>query len=258
MDFIASLLSSIAAFFTSIDYTPLKQFIDLNDARNLAAIVGVIIAVYAASKKWGTAAIYQAQIGYQINRPARITNLSLANLKDKPLIVYRILARFNDRKSYVVLHKFEPPLVIEALKATSIEPELFSRLEVEKNPFEEFSIKMDIMLVTESTVVKCKPAKVPESLVMKHMKGFTEIGKSTNRFNGKVYTDQAAYAVIYRFKDADRTSFILHGGHIVDEWPFHFNAIPSESMRDEHSLKEALLGLSTQIGTTLHASKLSR
>lgn len=256
MEYITSVLDCIAAFFTSIDYSPLKHLIDLNDARNLAAIIGVGIALYAASKKWGNAAIYQAQIGYRINSPTRITNLSIANLKDKPLIIYRILARFNDSKSYVTLQKFEPPLVIEGLKATSIEPDSFSRLDSVKNPFEDFALKMDIVLVTESTLVKCKPAKIPESLIMKHMKGFTEIGKTTNRFNKKIYTEQAAYALIYRYKDEDRTSFLLHGGHIIDEWPFRVNSIPSESMRSVESLEAALHDLSAVIGTPLQAQKL--
>ncbi|SFI69799.1 hypothetical protein SAMN05216206_2771 [Pseudomonas guineae] len=257
MDFIASLLSSTTAFFTSIDYTPLKQFVDLNDARNLAAIVGVIITVNAASKKWGTAAIYQAQIGYQINRPTRITSLSLANLKDKPLIIYRIIARFNESKTYVILQEFKPPLVIDGLKATTLDPDAFSSLDAEKNPFDDFDAKMDIILVTESTAVKCKPAKSQESLTLKHMKGFTQIGKSTRLFNKKVYTAQAAYALVYRHKDTDCTSFLLHGGHIIDEWPFRYNAISRESMKDETSLLNALRDLSEQVGTKIHAQKLT-
>lgn len=258
MEYITSVLDCIAAFFASIDYTPLKHLIDLNDARNLAAIVGVVIAVYAASKKWGNAAIYQAQVSFQVNRPVRISNLSLANLKDKPLIVYRILASFNESKSFVTLRKFEPPLVIEGLKATSIEPDDFSSLDCPKNPFADINVKMDIMLVTESTVVKCKPAKIPEGLVKKHMKGFKEIGKSTMRHNGKVYTEEAAYALVYRYKDADRTSFILRGGHIIDEWPFRTNALPRECMDDPALLKQALHSLSEEIKTPLHAIKLSR
>jgi len=258
MEYVASALTGITAFFASIDYTPLKHLVDLNDARNLAAIVGVAIALYAASKKWGNAAIYQAQFGYQVNRPARITNLSLANLKDKPLIVYRILARFNDSKTYVTLQEFKPPLVIEGLKATSLEPEPFSSLQCEKNPFDDFAIKMDILLVTESTVVKCKIAKSPETLTARHLKGFVEIGKSTRLFNKKIYNEQAAYALVYQHAGEDRTSFLLHGGHITDEWPFRFNSIPSESMKDETSLSEALRDLSTQVGTQIHAVKLTR
>lgn len=256
MEYITSALDCIAAFFASIDYTPLKHLIDLNDARNLAAIVGVVIAVYAASKKWGNAAIYQAQISFQINRPARISNLSLANLKDKPLIVYRILASFEESKSFVTLRMFQPPLVIEGLQATSIEPDDFSSLDCQKNPFADITVKMDIMLVTESTVVKCKPAKIPESLVLKHMKGFREIGKSTMRHNGKVYTDEAAYALVYRYKDADRTSFILHGGHIIDEWPFRIKSLSPACMADQTLLKQELNALSEKVGTPLHAIRL--
>lgn len=257
MEYITSVLDCIAAFFASIDYTPLKHIIDLNDARNLAAIAGVVIAIYATSKKWGNAAIYQAQMGYQINRPARIISLSLANLKEKPLIIYRIIARFNESKTYVILQEFKPPLVIDGLKATTLDPDAFSSLDANKNPFEDFDVKMDIMLVTESTVVKCKPAKSSESLTLKHMKGFSPIGKSTMLFNKKVYTHQAAYALIYRYKDSDCTSFLLHGGHIIDEWPFRVNSIPKDSMRDEQSLEQALKDLSAKLDTKIYAQRLS-
>jgi hypothetical protein len=258
MDFFASVFSCIASFFTSIDYTPLKQFIDLNDARNLAAIVGVIIAVYAASKKWGAAAIYQAQISYTQNKPARITSLSIANLKDKPLVVYRALAKFNSLKAYVTIQKFDPPLVIEGLQATSIEPDEFSGLSFPQNPFSDPFVKMDLMLVTESTVVKCKPAKIPETLIRKHMKGFNEIGKYTNKLNGKVYTSDAAYAILYQFKGETRTSFLLNYGYICEDWPFQFNAIPAENMASEESVLKAVEEISKQIGVPLQLRNLAK
>ncbi|WP_339410194.1 hypothetical protein [Pseudomonas sp. EA_35y_Pfl2_R5] len=256
MDFIASLLSSTTAFFTSIDYTPLKQFIDLNDARNLAAIVGVIIAIYAASKKWGTSAIYQAKISYTRNRPARVTNISIANLKDKPLVVYEVLAKFDHLKAYVTLQRFEPPLVIEGLQATSFEPDDFSGLNSEKNPFEELKIRMNLVLVTESTVVTCKPAKLPATLVRKHLKGFQEIGKFTNKFNGKVYSREAAYAVIYPIKGVTQTSFILHSGFIYGEWPFQYNAISPEDMKTEDSVRQAVEALAQMVNVPMQIQRL--
>jgi hypothetical protein len=257
MDTIVSLLRDAAAFFTSIDYTPLKQLIDLNDARNLAAIVGVIIASYAASKKWGTAAIYQAKIGYTRNKPTRITSLSIANLKDKPLVVYRALAKFDHLKAYVTIQAFDPPLVIEGLQATSIEPDEFSGYSCPENPFTDPRVKMDLMLVTESTLVKCKPAKIPEALVRKHLKGFSEIGTYTKKFNEKVYTNEAVYAILYQFNGVARTSFLLHYGYICDDWPFQFNTIPAEHMASEELVLKAIDELAKQVGVALHLRNLA-
>lgn len=256
MDFFASLLSSTTAFFTSIDYTPLRQLIDLNDARNLAAIAGVIVTIYAAKKKWGNAAIYQAQISHTMNRPTRITSLSIANLKDKPLVVYRALAKFNNLKTYVTIQQFNPPLVIEGLQATSIEPDDFSGFSYPENPFGDLSVKMELMLVTESTVVRCKPAKIPETLIRNHLKGFKEIGKYTNKFNGKVYSRDAAYGIIYPIKGETHTSFILNSGFIYGEWPFQYNAIPPADMKTEESVRQAIEVIAQKVNVPMQIQRL--
>lgn len=253
MDF----LHNIYTFIKGIDFTPMRSIIDLNDIRNIAAISGVIITLFAASKKWGNKAIYYATISKTLNRPTRITSLSIANLKDKPLIIYELHIRFNNSKHYFCLQKFEPPIVIKGLEATTVEPDAYSSLSIEPNPFDDLDIDMDLFLVTERAVVKCKEASPPGSLVRAHMKNFSELTKSKLVFNKKIYTSDTAYALIYKYEGKQRTSFLLKRGFIYDDWPFHINALPSNAMSNNESLVAALDALSTEISTKINIVKLS-
>lgn len=252
MDFLHAIYTAI----NFIDFTPLKTLIDLNDLRNLAAISGVVITVLAASKKWGNKAIYHATISHSINRPARISSLSIANLKDKPLIIYEIHVRFNTSKHYFCLQKFDPPIVIKGLEATSLEPEAYSSLSIEPNPFRQIKVDIDLFLATERTVVKCKMASSPDNLVRKYMKNFSELTKSRDTFNKKVYTKEAAYALIYTYDGVQRTSFLLKHGFICDEWPFQFNALPITAMENDDSVITAINDLSLKLSTKIHLKKL--
>lgn len=254
MDF----LQNIYTFIKEIDFTPMRSIIDLNDIRNIAAISGVIITLFAASKKWGNKAIYYATISKTLNRPTRITSLSIANLKDKPLIIYELHIRFNNSKHYFCLQKFEPPIVIKGLEATTIEPDAYSSLSIEPNPFNDLDIDIDIdlFLVTERAVVKCKEASPPGNLVRKYMKNFSELTKSKFAFNKKIYTSDTAYALIYKYEGKQRTSFLLKRGFIYDDWPFHINSIPSNAMDNNESLIAAFDALSTEISTKIKIVKL--
>lgn len=242
MEFLNSALSSIY----SIDFSPLKSIIDFNDIRNIAAILGVVIGVTTASKKWGSKAIYFATVGASSNSPASITSLSITNLKDKPLIIYEINVLFKTSNSYFRLQKFDPPLVIKGLEATSFEPEKYSELEIEPNPFLELNLKIDLILITESSAIKCKTAKSPESIVFRKMKKYKSVTTSRKKFNKKTYSKNTELALVYMFDGAQRTSFLLRTGFICDDWPFRTNMLPKESMQSRETIKEAINDIALQ------------
>ncbi|CAI8898678.1 DFP domain-containing protein [Pseudomonas sp. IT-194MI4] len=250
MDFIHNIITII----TSFDFSPLKSLVDLNDLRNLAAILGVLIGLMTASKKWGTKAVYFARIGASSNSPLSITSLSIANLKDKPLIIYEINILFNKTNQYFRLQKFDPPLVIKGLEATSFTPEKYSDIAIKPNPFDDLHLKLDLILVTESTAIKCKPAKSPESIVHKHMKGHTQIRINRRIFNKKVYSKEAAFALVYIFEATQRTSFILKSGLICDDWPFQINAIPKDLMQNRESIIDSIekIGEQNNVHINIH------
>ncbi|WP_323614346.1 hypothetical protein [Pseudomonas putida] len=252
MDIIPSIVETINSF----DFTPLKSLVDLNDLRNLAAILGVGLGVRAASLKWGHKAIHFATIGKSINSPARITNLSIANLKDKPLIVYEIIVLLREQKRYFRLQKFDPPLVIKSLEATSIAPDAYSDLDITPNPFTDIETKFEIHLITNSKVIKCKPAHSPEALAHKHFKKYQSAATSSKRFNGKIYTNEARLALVYTYKGAQHTSFLLKSGFICDEWPFRTNSIPKDMMINATTISESLSVIGQQYGISIAISEL--
>ncbi|EXF96297.1 hypothetical protein HK44_020815 [Pseudomonas fluorescens HK44] len=232
MDYFQSLLTTIV----SIDFSPLKSLVDLNDLRNLAAILGVAIGLTTASKKWGNKAVYFATIGASSNSPLSITSLSIANLKDKPLIIYEINVIFKKTNRYFRLQKFDPPLVIKGLEATTFVPEKYSELEIKPNPFLEFNSKIDLILITESSAIKCKPAESPESIVYRHMKRHRPITVSRRIFNKKIYSKETALALVYMYEGTQRTSFLLNNGLFCDEWPFHTNMLSKTLMQNRESI----------------------
>ena len=252
MDFIPTIVEKIS----NLDFTLLKSLIDLNDIRNLAAILGVALGIKAASTKWGYKAIYFATIGKSLNSPARITNLSIANLKDKPLIVYEIAVLLKKQHQYFRLQKYDPPLVIKGLEATSVSPDAYSDLSITPNPFIDLDNKFEVHLITNSKAIKCKPARSPEALTYKHFNKYRPATVSRNIFNGKIYTSEAKFALIYEFKNLQRTSFLLKCGFICDEWPFKINSIPQEMMISKISISKWLSGISEQYGVSITISEL--
>lgn len=235
METISHLLSMVK----SIDFTPLKSLIDLNDLRNIAAIAGVFITLKAASSKWGNKAVYFARVGASLSSPLRITSISIANLKDKPLIIYRISVLIK-KAGYFELEKFDPPLVIKGLEATSITTTPYTSLSLQPNPFNDPKVEFEIILTTESSTLKCKAAKSPESLNYKIFKNHRVIGVNRKEFNHKVYSDHDGWALIYIFEGAQRTSFLAKSGFIHSDWPFSINSLHSEDMATPQKIKESI------------------
>jgi hypothetical protein len=251
-----NLFSSVANLFSEFNTSPFKSWIDLNDLRNVLAILGAVIAIIAANKKWGNKAVYTASIQHRINRPDRVSNLSIANLKDKPLAIYEVLAVFPTSKKHFSLQRFDPPLVIKGLEATSFTPEDFSSMGLDTNPFSDGAVDMHILLITESSAVKCKAALPPSALIDKALRGFEPIPKIINKFNDKIYTSNAIYAIGHELDGKMATSFLLKNGLICDEWPHDLNVIPLESMKSDDLVLDAIAVLSEKLGIPLQILKL--
>ncbi|MGE8050622.1 hypothetical protein ACQKPT_20275 [Pseudomonas monteilii] len=227
----------------------------MNDLRNIAAIAGVLIALKAASSKWGSKAVYFASVGASLTSPLRITSISIANLKDKPLIIYRINVLLKDL-GYYELEKFDPPLVIKGLEATSITTTPYTNLLIEPNPFKNLKVKLDIILTTESSTVKCEAAKSPESINYKFFKKHKQIGINRKRFNDKVYSEHDGWALIYMFQGVQRTSFLAKSGFIHSDWPFKINSLTSEDMCNPEAIKEAIALIGAQYNTHINIAEL--
>jgi len=242
--------------FHAIDFSPLAHILDLNDLRNIAAILGVFITIRGAYQKWGTKAVYKAKIRKSLNRPSHISWISIANLKEKPLVIYQIVAAFKDTKSFVSLVEFDPPVTIKGLEASSFDLPEYSSLETSSDPFATLLPKFELHIVTESSVVKCRHAKNEQSLLLKKFKGHEQIGKFTQRHNGKIYTEDALYAIDHTYKEKAGTSFILKGGMICDEWPFRENRLTQAQMKDEATVVNTIDLVMKQYGAYARVVKL--
>ncbi|UVL73886.1 hypothetical protein [Pseudomonas protegens] len=249
------IINHLLALLMSIDFTPLKSLIDLNDLRNLAAIAGVLITLKAASSKWGNKAVYFASLGASLTSPFRITSISIANLKDKPLIIYRINVLLKNIGFYE-LEKFDPPLVIKGLEATSITTTPYTNLSIQPNPFNDLKVDFDIILTTESSTIKCKAAKSPELINYKFFKKQKPIGVSRKKFNDKIYSEHDGWALIYMFQGAQRTSFLAKSGFIHSDWPFPINSIRSEDMSNIETIKESIAHIGKEYNTYFNISEL--
>lgn len=252
-----SIIPALSSWFAAIDYSPLKDIIDLNDVRSIAAISGAVLAIRAALRRFGHEAIFRANISHALNRVGHIANLTIANLKDRPLVVFEVLVHFKNARRYITLQKFDPPLVIKNLEATSFVPEPYSNISMSPNPFDDLRLNMEILLVTESNVVKCKQAKNSASLIAKHLKGIPFATVSRNMINNKIYARQARYALFWQKDGATMTSFILESGFICDEWPFRYNAIEMSALATEESVGQAIRELGKKIGVQLHYQQIS-
>lgn len=249
------IINSLVALIEAIDFTPLKALIDLNDLRNLAAIVGVLIAIKAASSKWGNKAVYFATVGASLTSPLRITSISIANLKDKPLIIYRINVLFKN-SGYYELEQFNPPLVIKGLEATSITTTPYTSLSLQPNPFRDLKVKFDIILTTESSTVKCKAAKSPEIINYKFFKKHKQLSVTRKKFNEKVYSEHDGWALIYMFQGTQRTSFLAKSGFIHSDWPFGINSLTSEDMNSHETIKESIALIGKKYNTHINITEL--
>lgn len=256
MDWLTSFLRETVENLAILDFSILKGIVDLNDVRSLAAIAAAVFAVRAGMNKLGTKAVFRATVTFAINRPAHISNLTIANLKDRPLVVYEVLALFKEQKAFLSLHKFNPPLVIKNLEATSFAPEEFSSLSLQSNPFENVRPNFGISLVTDRDVVHCKPAKIEASLINKYLKGMSAVAKHSSRINGKIYAKDARYAILRQQDGRIITSFLLASGVICDEWPFRPNAIPRECLESDETVAAAIEAISEQAGVVLRVQSL--
>lgn len=249
-------LQPVFEFFNSLNFSPLIHIIDLNDARSLATIAAAFFAVKAAMNKLGAKAVYNATVTHKINRPSHISNITISNLKDKPLVIQEILIKFTKEQAFYTLQKFTPPLIIKNHEATSITPVDYSSFSLTINPFDDPLTKIEVLLVTNDNIISCKRSKTAASLIAKKMKGLHQVGVNTAKFNGKVFSAEARYAILRREGDKTVTSFLLASGLIVDEWNFRYNGIPPEDMKSEEAIKDALKIIAKEENTSFQLVKL--
>ena len=179
----------------------------------LKIVPGLILlplSLYLGWKKVGTKIVTSISVEHQITLAPRISSIVLINKKDKPLVVFAAYAVIN-KEVYFRVETFNPPLVVKPLEATQIETEPYSELSIGLTKFEPdfvLSNKVEIYLALTEGIIKCKMANNPDLNSIPAFKKYRIATKIVNKFNGIVYNDDAAYAILYRIDSHVRTAIV--------------------------------------------------
>src|SRR3989339_311629 len=200
------------------------------------------ISFYLAWKKLGTKVIASITFGYGRTIASGINYVDLTNLKDRPMAIYAIYAVLNEDISFEV-DKFEPPLILKSLESMRIETQPYSQLMLGVDTFIPDFLPpnhIDLYLVLAEKIIKCQPGRHPSFIGKAMLNKYRYAVKSTSRFNGHVYNEQAAYAITYRQDKQIKTAIVDTSGFICREWNFRFNMVPPAYMENKYLLRKLL------------------
>ena len=203
--------------------------------RPVIALSASIFTVFFAWRKIGDKVNVTYTVTSTGSSHRRINNIIFQNKKDKPLSIYKIVAVF-DKSYYLEIHKCSPPLILKPYESMNVETEEFSHLSLgEDRYFPEFW-DAEIYIESDDKIIKCK-AKPHKTLVF----NYTEISKTTKKFNDIVYNDYVTYILVYSVNKIDKTAFLYDSGIIKHEWDFYFNRIkPSSEKLEERDISKFL------------------
>lgn len=191
----------------------------------------------------------------------RLSDIVITNLKDKPLTVHEIYAVV-DRHIILSVHKPHPPLVIKGLESLAVNTDPVSNYYLNEEQYElnPYSAKLfEIYISTHNGIIKCKTANPPSLEYHKKFEGYAVATRNTQNFNGIIYNENAAYAIIYKYEGVTKTAIVDIGGLILTNWPFLPNALSSHDIKSEQSVKAALMSSEIQYlikESELHVHKL--
>lgn len=196
--------------------------------RPVIALSASIFTVFFAWRKIGDKINVTYTITSGGSSHTRINSIVFQNKKDKPLSIYKIVAVF-DKNYYLAIHKCSPPLILKPYESINVETEEFSHLSVgEDRYFPEFW-QAEIYIESDDKIIKCN-AKPHKTLAF----NYTEILKTTKKFNNIVYNDYVTYILVYSVNKIDKTAFLYDSGVIKHEWDFYYNRIkPSGEKLEE-------------------------
>ena len=200
------------------------------------------LSLYLAWRKIGVKILASISTSHGIGTAPRISGIVLRNMKDKPFAVFSIYALINN-KIYYKVEDFDPPIIVGSLESARVETRPYSQLSLGADKFEPDFMppnKIDIYLVCAEKLIKCKRVSHPDAGFVPALKRYRLATREVRTFNGVVYDDDAAYAIIYRLNSNLRTAIAHRSGFICRNWDFWFNAIPSDHMKSEEDVRRYL------------------
>lgn len=193
------------------------------------------LSFYLAWKKIGYNVSCATTMGSNKITAPRISTVTLTNHKDRPVTIFAIQAVIEKDITYT-LDEFDPPMILKALETVTITTSHYSSLMIGDAKWEpEFVLpqQVEIFLITDSKVIKCKMICHPSLNRIHHFDIYMPVSKITKKFNGVVYNENAKFAITYTYKNDSsiKTAIVDVSGFITNDWNYRYNMIPHENMQ---------------------------
>lgn len=205
------------------------------------SLLTVPFAIYFAWMKIGerVAASYSWHVGTLIS--SGIGSVTLINLKDRPLAIFEIHAVMNGLSFH--LKKFDPPIILKAMEAITVEAERPSVRYVGNDEYEWedpvlSKTSLDIYLTTSSRVIKCRRQGPPSQFGFAMNRKLRIITSATWRFNNVTYNKNCKYALTYTEDNRQKTALIDVAGFI--HWNRTPNGLRGQDLRSADTVRQAL------------------
>ena len=157
------------------------------------------LTFYLAWKKIGYNITCSVTTTTQRTSSPRISSILLVNHKDRPVPVYAIQAVIAGKKTFTV-EEFNPPLILKAFEAITIETAPYSSLDFSDGPWKPpfGTNELEIFLITGGKTVKIAIENHPSIRKLQKFLSYEHGTKMICHFNGKVYNKNVAYAIAYK------------------------------------------------------------
>lgn len=223
--------------------------VTLDMLRNiLVSIPGVVLAgfsFYFAYQKIGDEVFITYSVVYEQASAKRISEITLINKKNKPLIIFSIQAVIN-KEIVIEVEKFETGLILKPLESIHIKTTPFSNLWLGSDVYDASYNDLDLVeiyLLSDSKQIQCKTISPPNLSSFFDPRIYSIAAKTTRIFNGCVFNETVRYAITYKYMGETKTAFVHYSGPIFQDWDFKYNFIEEEFMVSADSVKKYLVGL---------------
>lgn len=223
--------------------------VTLDMLRNiLVSMPGVVLAgfsFYFAYQKIGDKVLTTYSVVYGTVSAKRISEITLINKKNKPLIIFSIQAVIN-KEIVIEVESFETGLILKPLESIHIKTTPFSNFRIGSDAYDVSYFGPDLVeiyLLSDSRKNECKTISSPILSSFFDPRIYSIAGKTTHKFNGYVFNETVRYAITYKYMDETKTAFVHYSGAMLEGWDFKYNFIEEEFMVSADSVKKHLVDL---------------
>lgn len=207
-------------------------------------------SLYFAWQKIGVSLKATYSIYSETLSAPRLNDIIISNNKNKPIEIYDIYAIL-DNKYYLMVEKFDMPIILKALETIQIKTSQLSNWYCKDEKVDVgrllFRSKLILYVSTNTSIIKCKTLKHKNPLFSNKFNGLKFIDREIMKFNDMVYTTKALYAIVlYKKEEYRKTAFVMQGGHMTDSIGGH-SFLSSELLINKDTLRNYLTKQGLQV-----------